>query len=243
VTTAPSAPVSLVTGASRGIGAAISERLARDGHHLVLTARSEKELLSVDDRIHEAGGAATIAPLDLKDSEGIDRLGAAIASRFGTIDTLVLNAAILGTLSPLGHIPPKEFEEVIAVDLVAQWRMIRAFDPLLRRSRGVVVAITSSVARGGRAYWGAYAVAKAGFEALVGTYADEMTALGVRVLLVDPGGTRTGMRAKAFPGEDPKTLKTPDIVADRIAEALAAGLPRGLTRLLIAKDGSVSRSG
>jgi NAD(P)-dependent dehydrogenase (short-subunit alcohol dehydrogenase family) len=234
--------ISLVTGAGRGIGAAIAERLARDSHHLVLTARTEKELLAVDDRIHAAGGKATIAPLDLKDSEGIDRLGQAIAARFGTLDTLVLNAAMLGTLSPLGHIAPKEFEEVVAVDLVAQWRLIRAFDPLLRRSRGVVVGLTSSVAAGGRAYWGGYAAAKAGFEALLGTYADEMTALGVRVLVVDPGGTRTGMRAKAFPGEDPMTLKTADVVADRIAEALATGLPKGLTRLVIAKDGSVSTS-
>lgn len=232
-------PLALVTGASRGIGAALAARLAKGGFHVVLTARTEAGLVETDDAVQAAGGSATIAPLDLMKGEDIDKLAAAVASRWQGLDLLVLNAAMLGTLSPLVHVPVREFEEVVALNLVAQWRLIRAFDPLLRRARGAVVAITSSVADGGRAYWGPYAASKAGLENLVGTYADEMKALGVNALIVDPGATRTTMRARAYPGEDAATLKTAETVAERIAERLAAGLTPGCSRLAIGRDGSV----
>jgi NAD(P)-dependent dehydrogenase (short-subunit alcohol dehydrogenase family) len=224
--------VALVTGASRGIGAATARALAGAGAHVILTARTEGGLIETEDAIHAAGGTATIAPVDLGKHDDIDRLARAIGGRWEKLDILVLNAATLGTLSPLVHATPKEFEQVIALNLVAQWRLIRAFDPLLRRARPAdLVALTSSVAREGRAYWGAYAASKAGFENLVETYADEMRALGVRALIVDPGATRTTMRARAFPGEDPATLKGPETVAGAIVERLEAGLAPGAARI------------
>ena len=226
----------LVTGASRGIGAALAQALAKT-HHVILTARTEAGLVEVEDAIHAAGGTATIAPLDLGRYDDIDKLAQAIGGRWPKLDLLVLNAAMLGTLSPLGHVTPKEFEAVMALNVTAQWRMLRAFDPMLRRARGDVVVLTTSVADGGRAYWGPYAASKAALEVLAGTYADEMKALGVNCLVVDPGGTRTAMRAKAFPGEDPASLKGPEVVADALAERLAAGLPAGLTKLRVGKDG------
>ncbi len=226
--------LALVTGASRGIGAETAKALARAGAHVVLTARTEGGLVETEDAIHAAGGTATIAPLDLARGDDIDRLAQAIAGRWDALHILVLNAATLGTLSPLAHMSPKEFEQVIALDLVSQWRLIRAFDPLLRRGRPAsLVALTSSVARSPRAYWGAYAAAKAGLENLVETYADEMKALGVHALIVDPGATRTAMRARAFPGEDPKTLKGPEVVAEAIAARLAAGLAPGAQQLRV----------
>ena len=227
----------LVTGASRGIGAALAERLAKDGAHVILTARTEAGLIEVEDRIHAAGGTATIAPLDLVKYDDVDKLAQAIGGRWDKLDFLVLNAAMLGTLSPLGHVSPKEFEQVMALNVTAQWRMLRAFDPMLRRARGDVVVFTTSVADGGRAYWGPYAASKAALEVLAGTYADEMKALGVNCLVVDPGGTRTAMRAKAFPGEDPTTLKGPEVVADAITQRLATGLAAGLTKIRVGKDG------
>jgi NAD(P)-dependent dehydrogenase (short-subunit alcohol dehydrogenase family) len=236
-------PLALVTGASRGIGAALALRLAQAGYHVILTARTEAGLIETDDLIQALGGTATIAPLDLAKGEDIDKLAQAVGARWEGLDLLVLNAAMLGTLSPLVHVPPREFEEVVALNLVAQWRLIRAFDPLLRRARGAVVAITSGVAAGGRAYWGPYAASKAGLETLVGTYADEMKALGVNALIVDPGGTRTKMRALAYPGEDPASLKSADVVADRITGRLAEGLPAGLSRLVIGRDGAVIAGG
>ncbi len=231
-------PLALVTGASRGIGAALASALADAGYHLLLTGRDEKRLVSTEDAIHAAGGSATIAPLDLCELDDIDRLAAAVAARWDRLDLLVLNAAMLGTLSPLGHVAPREFEEVMRLNVTAQWRLIRAFDPLLRRARGTVVGLTSSVAAGGRAYWGPYAASKAALEVLLGTYADEMTALGVRILVVDPGGTATAMRRQAFPGEDQATLKSPDVVAARIVERLEAGLPKGLSRLVLDRAGA-----
>lgn len=231
-------PLALVTGASRGIGAALAVALAGAGHHLVLTGRDEKRLVETEDRIHASGGTATIAPLDLFRLDDIDRLGAAIAARWDRLDLLVLNAAMLGTLAPLAHVAPREFEQVMALNVTAQWRLLRAFDPLLRRARGIVVGLTSSVAGGGRAYWGPYAASKAALEVLLGTYADEMQALGLRVLLVDPGGTATRMRRAAYPGEDQSTLKPPEVVATRIVETLAAGLPKGLTRLALDRAGT-----
>ncbi len=229
----------VVSGASRGIGAALAVELAKT-HHVILTARTEARLVEVEDRIHAAGGTATIAPLDLTQHDDIDKLAQAIGGRWSSIDLLVLNAAMLGTLSPLGHVAPKEFESVMALNVTAQWRMIRAFDPMLRRSRGDVVLLTSSVAAGGRAYWGPYAASKAALEVLAGSYADEMRALGVNCLIVDPGGTRTAMRARAFPGEDPAALKGPEIVAEAIAAQIAEGLAPGLSRIRVGADGVVA---
>lgn len=227
----------LVTGASRGIGAAIAEKLAANGYHVILTARTEAGLVATEDRIHALGGSATIAPLDLTKGEEIDRLAAALAGRWEKLDLLVLNAATLGSLTPVAHASPKEFDAVMALNLTAQWRLIRNFDGLLRRGRGTLVALTSSVASQPRAYWGPYSASKAALENLVAVYADEMKALGVNALLLDPGGTRTEMRARAFPGEDPASLKSPDFVADALVGALPT-LGVGLSRLQVEKDGS-----
>jgi len=233
--------LALVTGASKGIGAAIAKRLAADGYHVILTARTEAGLIETEDAIHAAGGTATIAPVDLLNGDDIDKLATAIGARWEKLDVLVLNAATLGTLTPLAHASPKEFDTVMALNVTAQWRLIRAFDTMLRSGRGTVVAVTSSVANRAEAYWAPYSASKAALENMVGVYAEEMRALGVNVLVVDPGGTRTTMRARAFPGEDPKTLKTPDVVGDAIGQALL-GLPPGLSRLRVAKDGAVSLS-
>jgi NAD(P)-dependent dehydrogenase (short-subunit alcohol dehydrogenase family) len=241
MTAALAGKVALVTGASRGIGAETAKGLARHGAHVILTARTEAGLVETEDAIHAAGGTATIAPLDLAKGDDIDRLGQAIAARWDALHILVLNAATLGTLSPLVHASPKEFESVIALNLVAQWRLIRAFDPLLRRARPAdLVAITSSVGAAGRAYWGAYAASKAGLENMIETYADEMRALGVRALIVDPGATRTQMRARAYPGEDAATLKGPEVVADAIISRLAEGLAPGAARIRVEAPAPVS---
>jgi NAD(P)-dependent dehydrogenase (short-subunit alcohol dehydrogenase family) len=233
--------LALVTGASRGIGAATAIRLARAGYHVILTARSESGLIATEDAIHAEGGSATIAPADLTKGEEIDRLAAAISGRWDGLDLLVLNAAMLGTLSPLAHASPKEFESVMALNVTAQWRLIRAFDGLLRLGRGTVVAVTSSVAGRAEAYWGPYSASKAALENLVGVYAAEMRNLGVNALIVDPGGTRTQMRARAFPGEDPMTLKAPEAVAEAIAAALPKLAP-GCARLALDKKGEISFS-
>lgn len=231
--------IALVTGASRGIGAALAERLAADGYHVVLTARTEAGLMETEDRIHAVGGSATIAPLDITKGEEVDRLAAAIANRWGKLDLLVLNAATLGELAPLAHVSLKQFDAVMALNVTAQWRLIRDFDAMLRLARGTVVAISSSVAGRHEAYWGPYSASKAALESLVGVYAAEMQALGVNALVVDPGGTRTSMRAKAFPGEDPQTLKTPDVVARAIADVLPT-LGAGASHLKISRDGQFS---
>lgn len=214
--------LALVTGASRGIGAATAEALAAAGAHVVLTARTEGGLEEVEGRIHAAGGTATIAPLDLADSDGIDRLAQAIASRWGKLDVLMLNAAMLGDLMPLAHVPPAQFDKIMTLNVGAQYRLLRAFDPLLRASdRGRVIGVTSSVATQPRAYWGPYAASKAALETLVDTYAEEVRNVSpVRVAVLNPGGTRTKMRAQAFPGEDPTTVKDPAAVADRIVSLL-----------------------
>ncbi|MFA7439945.1 MAG: SDR family NAD(P)-dependent oxidoreductase [Sphingomonadaceae bacterium] len=232
-------PVALVTGASRGIGAALAERLAKDGYHVVLTARTEGGLVEVEERIHAAGGTATIAPLDLTQATDVDKLAAALAGRWGKLDLLVLNAATLGSLAPVAHAGPDEFETIMALNVTAQWRLLRNFDPMLRRARGAVVAFTSSVASRAQPYWGPYAASKAALETLIGTYAAEMQALGVPALIVDPGGTRTAMRAKAYPGEDPLSLKPAETVADAVGDRLAGGLPAGLSRLAIDRQGQI----
>jgi NAD(P)-dependent dehydrogenase (short-subunit alcohol dehydrogenase family) len=214
--------IALITGASRGIGAATALALAAT-HHIILTGRSEPDLAATEGRIHSAGGTATIAPFDLSDSDAIERLAAAIGARWGRLDTLVLNAGQLGTLGPVPHLAPKEWDKVIAINLTANWRLIRAFDPWLRQSpAGDVVAVTSSVGSKPRAYWGAYAASKAALESLVATYGLEVGAITpIRTHIIDPGATRTAMRASAFPGEDPASVKPPEAVAERIVAALA----------------------
>lgn len=217
--------LALVTGASRGIGAATAEALAALGAHVVLTARNAEALEAVEERIHDAGGSATIAPLDLTDGDSVARLATALAGRWKALDILVLNAAILGTLTPVTSIDTKEFNRVLTLNLLAQQALITGFDPMLRRSNaGKVIAITSSVSRTPRAYWGAYGASKAALETLVAAYGDEMANIStVRTAIVDPGATRTEMRARAYPGEDPASLKEPAVVADAIAALVTRG--------------------
>lgn len=221
--------IALVTGASRGIGAATAEALAGAGAHVILTARTSADLEQVEDRIHAAGGTATIAPLDLIDGDAIVRLASAIAARWEKLDILVLNAAMLGSLTPVPAIDAKEFAKVLALNVGAQQALIAAFDPLLRRAEpGSVISITSSVGASPRAFWGAYGASKAALDTLVSAYSEEQRNLGkVRVATIDPGATRTKMRERAFPGEDPASLKPPEAVAERIVALLSETFPTG----------------
>lgn len=229
MTTSLSGQTILVTGASRGIGAAIAEAAAAAGAHVILTARTAKALEEVEERIHQAGGTATIAPLDLTDGDSIGRLAAAVGQRWERLDGLVLNAATLGTLSAVPAIDPKEFAKVLTLNVGAQAALIAAFDPLLRAATpGRVVAITSSVGASPRAYWGAYGASKAALDTLVAAYGEENRNIGkVAVAIVDPGATRTQMRARAFPGEDPQSVKDPAVVGARVAQLLADGFETG----------------
>lgn len=221
--------IALVTGASRGIGAATAEALAAAGAHVILTARTTGALEEVEERIHQTGGSATIAPLDLIEGDSIARLAAAIAGRWEALDILVLNAAMLGTLSPVVAIDPKEFNKVLATNLLAPQALITAFDPMLRKgAAGRVIALTSSVGSEPRAYWGAYGASKAALETLVAAYGEEVKNIsGVRTAIVDPGATATAMRKKAFPGEDPATLKGPETVGTRIVALVSEDFPTG----------------
>ena len=214
--------LALVTGASRGIGAAIAETLAGAGAHVILVARSTGGLEEVEERIHLGGGSATIAPLDLTEGESIGKLATAVGERWGKLDLLVLNAAMLGSLTPVEHIDPKEYGRILSINLLANQALIAAFDPLLRGSdKAEVVAVTSSVGREARAFWGAYGSSKAALDALLGAYADETAYTGkLRVTILDPGATRTRMRALAFPGEEPEQVKPPEVVAARLLELL-----------------------
>ncbi len=219
--------LALITGASRGIGAATAEALAAAGYHVVLTARTAAGLEDVENRIHDAGGSATIAPMDLTDGDSIGRLATAISGRWDALDVLVLNAAMLGTLTPVPHIDPKEFARVMTLNVTAQATIIAAFDAMLRASKDArVIGVTSSVGATPRAYWGAYGASKAAFDTLLGSYADE-TGGRIKVAILDPGATRTAMRARAYPGEDPATLKGPEVVAARIVALLADGFESG----------------
>ncbi|WP_420605451.1 SDR family NAD(P)-dependent oxidoreductase [Novosphingopyxis sp.] len=221
--------VALVTGAGRGIGAALAMRLAKDGMHVVLTARTASELEAVEEAIFEAGGNATIAPLDLTESDSIARLATAIAQRWNRLDLLVLNAAMLGNLSPVTAIDGKELNKLLTLNIVAQQSLIANFDPLLRRSdAGRLIALTSSVGQTPRPYWGAYGASKAALEVLVQAYAQEVKRLSpIRAAIIDPGATRTKMRENAYPGEDPETVKPPEVVADAVAALLASGFETG----------------
>ena len=221
--------LALVTGASRGIGAATAEALAKGGAHVVLVARTATALEEVEERIHEAQGSATIAPLDLTEGEAIGKLAGAIAERWEKLDILVLNAAMLGSLTPVQDIDPKEFSRLLSLNLLANQALIAAFDPLLRKSKQAeIVALTSSVGAEPRAFWGAYGSSKAALETLLGAYADETAfTKRMRVHIVDPGATRTRMRALAFPGEEPESVKPPEIAAHAIVERLTADAPSG----------------
>jgi NAD(P)-dependent dehydrogenase (short-subunit alcohol dehydrogenase family) len=221
--------LALVTGAGRGIGAAIAEALAAEGAHVVLTARTGAELEVVEERIHAAGGSATIAPMDLTEADSIARLAQAVAERWPALDMLILNAAMLGTLTPVAQIDGKEFNRLLTLNLLAQHALIAAFDPLLRKSAaGRVVALTSSVGARPRAYWGAYGASKAALETLVLAYAEEVKNLApLKVAIVNPGATATAMRARAYPGEDAATLKAPSAVAEAVVGLLKGDFETG----------------
>lgn len=216
--------LALVTGASRGIGAATAEAFAAAGAHVILVARTASALEEVEDRIHDAGGTATIAPLDLTEGENIGKLAVAVAERWGKLEVLVLNAAMLGSLSPVQDIDPKEYSRLLSINLLANQALIAAFDPLLKRADSAdVVALTSSVGSEPRAFWGAYGSSKAALENLLRAYADETEHTGrIRVHIVDPGATRTRMRALAYPGEEPESVKPPETVARAIVERVTA---------------------
>ena len=228
--------IALVTGASRGIGAATAIELARDGAHVVLVARSVPDLEAVEDKIHAAGGHATIAPVDLTDGESIGRLAKAISERWPALDILVLNAATLGTLAAVPAIDTKEFARQLTLNIAAPQAILAAFDPMLRASKDArVVALTTGVAAQPRAYWGAYGASKAALEVLVSAYGQEVRNISaIRTHIVDPGATRTTMRARAYPGEDPATLKTPDVVGRAIANLVASDSADG-TRIDLPK--------
>jgi len=221
--------LALVTGASRGIGAATAEALAAGGAHVILTARGASALEQVEEKIHAAGGTATIAPMDLNDHENIAKLAQAVAERWGSLDVLILNAAMLGSLSPVEHLDAKELKRVFKLNVLANQALIAAFDPLLRRAdKAEVVGITSSVGEEPRAFWGGYGASKAALDTLLGAYADETAHAGrLRVQIVDPGATRTRMRQLAFPGEEPEAVKAPEVVAAAIVERLLGDAETG----------------
>lgn len=207
--------IALITGASRGIGAGVAKRFAAEGAHLILTARTVGGLEEVDDAVKAAGGTATLIPADLLEMDQIDQMGGAIHERFGRLDILVGNAASLGILSPIAHVQPSVWEETLALNVTVNYRLIRSFDPLLRLSdAGRAIFVSAATAHNARPYWGPYSASKAAMEALVRTYAGEVTKTNVRANIVNPGIVRTAMRAQAFPGEDPDTLKTPEEVAE-----------------------------
>lgn len=224
-----SGKVALVTGASRGIGAATAEALAGAGAHVILTARTGGGLEEVEERIHRNGGSATIAPLDLIDGESIGRLAQAISGRWQALDILVLNAATLGSLAAVPAIDAKEFARLLTLNIAAPQALIAAFDTMLRASADArIIALTSSVAATPRAYWGAYGASKAALETLVSAYGEEVKNISaIRTHIVDPGATRTAMRARAFPGEDPAMLKEPAVVGQAIVDLILTGAPNG----------------
>jgi NAD(P)-dependent dehydrogenase (short-subunit alcohol dehydrogenase family) len=216
--------LALVTGASRGIGRAVARRYAQEGADLILTARTVGALEELDDEVRAINGKTSLlVPMDLRNMDTIDQLGAGIYERYGKLDIVVGNAGVLGQMSPMHHIDPPAWQEVIDVNLTANWRLIRSLDPLLRQSdAGRAIFVSSGVAKNVRAFWGAYAVSKAALEMLVRIYAQENIQTRIRANLIDPGRTRTRMRAAAYPGEDPNTLPTPEDVTEpfvRLARA------------------------
>lgn len=217
-----SGKIALVTGASRGIGAATAVALAERGAHVVLVARKVKDLEAVEDAIHAAGGTSTIAPLDLTESDGIVRLAQAVAERWDRLDVLVINAAMLPTLTPVTQIDGKQFNQALTLNVLATQALLAAFDPLLKRApAGRIIGVTSSLGTEARPFWGAYGATKAAFENLLETHAKEVERISsTRLAIVDPGATRTQMRARAYPGEDPESVKPPEAVGERIAQLL-----------------------
>ena len=214
--------VALVTGASRGIGQAAAKALAAAGAHVILVARTVGGLEDIDDEIQKAGGSATLVPLDLKDGAALDRLGASIYERWGKLDAFLGNAGVLGAVTPLTHLEPKLFQELLDVNVTANWRLIRSLHPLLRASEaGRALFVTSGAARKHTPFWGGYAMAKAALESLALTYAAECAGTNIKVNLLSPGPLRTTMRARAMPGEDPQTLAPPDAVAPLIVDLLS----------------------
>lgn len=214
--------VTLVTGASRGIGRAAALALAREGAHVVLVARTVGGLEELDDEIRSGGGSATLVPLDVKDFPALDRLGASIFERWGKLDAFLGNAATLGQLTPIAQLQPRIFQELLDVNVTANWRLIRSLDPLLKRSdAGRVLFLTSGAARKHTPYWGGYAMSKAALESIALTYAAECAGTAVKVNLLNPGPLRTRMRAKAMPGEDPATLNPPETVCPFIVGLLS----------------------
>jgi len=214
--------IALVTGASRGIGRAAGVALAAAGAHVILVARTVGGLEEADDEIRKVGGEATLVPLNLKDFEALDRLGASIFERWGRLDAFFGNAGVLGAVTPLTHLEPKLFQELLDINVTANWRLIRSLDPLLRLAdAGRALFVSSGAARKHRPFWGGYAMSKAALESLVLTYAAECEGTAVKVNLLDPGPTRTAMRAKAMPGEDPESLSPPDALAPLIVEMLS----------------------
>ena len=220
--------IALITGASRGIGAAVAKRFAAEGAQVILTARTVGGLEEVDDAIRGFSNPATIVPLDLRQGEKIDALGAEIYRRHGRLDILVGNAAMLGSLSPLAHASPVEFEDLFRVNVTANYRLLRALDPLLRKSdAGRVLMVTSGAAAAALAYWGPYAASKAALEHLTLTYAAENSQTAIRANLIDPGAVRTRMRAQAFPGENPESLPAPEEITDLFVDLAGAKAPQG----------------
>ncbi|WP_435417431.1 SDR family NAD(P)-dependent oxidoreductase [Parerythrobacter aurantius] len=221
--------LALVTGASKGIGAATAKALAAAGAHVVLTARDVRGLEDVEDAIHAAGGTSTIAPVDLTESDGVARLATALRSRWDALDFLVISAAYLPTLTPVTQIEPKQFNQALTTNVLATQALLANFDSMLKRAEaGKVIGLTSSVGATPRAYWSAYGASKAAFENLLESYAREVEKIGnVRVAVIDPGATRTAMRAKAYPGEDPGSVKPPEDVAAALVALLEQGFETG----------------
>ncbi|HYL33988.1 MAG TPA: SDR family NAD(P)-dependent oxidoreductase [Stellaceae bacterium] len=218
--------LALVTGASRGIGAAVARRFAAEGAHVIAVARTQGALEELDDAVRAAGGAATLVPLDLRNFDAIDHMGAALNERFHKLDIVAGCAGVLGNLSPMGHIDPKLWSEVFDVNVTANYRLIRSLDPLLRRSdNGRAIFVTCAAGRDLAAFWGAYGASKAALEALVRVYAAEVARTPIRVNLVNPGPVRTRLRAEAFPGEDRATLKAPEEVTGIFVQLAAADCP------------------
>ncbi|MEX0695086.1 MAG: SDR family NAD(P)-dependent oxidoreductase [Rhodospirillales bacterium] len=220
--------IALITGASRGIGRAVAKRFALEGAHPVLIARTQAALEELDDEIRSTCGIeATLVPMDLKDFSAIDKVGAALYERFGKLDIMVANAGLLGVLTPMHQIDPKVWDEVMTVNLTACWRLTRSMDPLLRASdSGRAIYVTSTVGQQPRAFWGSYAVSKAALDMMARVYAEETQKTNIRVNILNPGPTRTGMRASAMPGEDPQTLKTADSIAHEFVKLAEASCTR-----------------
>lgn len=224
--------ITLVTGATRGIGYHAALALADAGSHIIATGRTQGALEDLDDAITKAGGECTLVPMDLKNFDGIDQLGAIINDRWGRLDGLFGNAGVLKDLMPSNQVEPKDFEEIMAVNMTANYRLIRSLDPLLRQSdAGRALFVTSSVALGGRAFWGAYAASKAALEVFVQSYAEEVGVTDICVNLLNPGGTATKMRAKAMPGEDPSTIPQPEALAPLIVKMLSPGFAENGARI------------